>query len=213
MAETPPTVTVDSPPQKKTVLHVVQPISETVLEAKPPRTEQVVSLPVLKHPVVLPRALGQKTEASVEIEETVAQFNIQEDVTLEIPQPVEEAIVVEQLEETEFFKFEETEPSHFERLSPEIEDEIKQAALLWAEQWGNKHEAELEPQAEEQLSLIELLPIEPEDLPEILLNLPESKLQEAAAILDAVLQTVASLELGTNSVVLPEELAALEQMV
>lgn len=134
-----------------------------------------------------------------EDEPLTLEFDVNLETTLEIPETMDETLIIIEQEPREsplIFEAENLpEPDELALPAQEIEDEIKQAALLWAEQWGSEESDELFPEAIENSevlrpTLFEMLPIEPTELAEKLETLPEASLQEAAAILGVVLEMV-----------------------
>lgn len=147
-------------------------------------------------------------------------LDTEEELDLEIPEAVDEGLLIIKRDPSAF-EFTDQELKLVELAQPaiEIEEEIKQAALLWAEQWGNEnedvlYEASEQPQ-EIPLTIIDILPIEPAELAEKLETIPEERLEEASAILDIVLKTMSDYEKQEN--VEPTELeiitSNLERMV
>lgn len=158
-----------------------------------------------------------------EIQSLEVEFEVDEEFIFEVPkEPVDEGLLIIQQEQQPLnIQADRLEPEELALASLEIEDEIQQAALLWAENLAIEEEATGENSTNPEdlrdvpVTIIELLPIEPEILIEKLQKIPEEKLQEAAAILEVIMQTAQRVEQNEDIDETDIELvtAGLEQMV
>lgn len=172
---------------------------------------------LLKSEPALAETIFDDEPSELEIE-----FDVAEELTIEIPEVTDEGLLVIEHEAPVYeLAAEESELEEFALPAQEIEDEINKAAILWAE--GQAVESTAEPQEQDipdeapepPVTIIELLPIEPEELVEKLQSIPEKRLEEAAAILEVILQTAERVEQNDEVGETDLELvvAGLEQMV